>query len=178
LVEIAEARTFALKPLFEGGLVTDDRSGLLEFQMQSAALYRAVTGADSAADEIQARIDHLLKAVTDTTGSTETQATALRDLISRLQDFQQKLNGDSSVSRRAEKVPMSISGRIGFILNGHWNSQSSVSDNYRDSYAVAEAEFRVALAELKAIAADLADVEFSLQDDGAPWTPGRIPDWP
>ena len=25
--------------------------------------------------------------------------------------------------------------------------------------------------------ADLAELETSLQDDGAPWTPGRIPDW-
>jgi len=38
--------------------------------------------------------------------------------------------------------------------------------------------FRDALAELKAIAADLAVVESGLQESGAPWTPGRIPDWP
>jgi photosystem II stability/assembly factor-like uncharacterized protein len=48
LVDISSAQSFTLKPLFEGGLVTEDRQALLDFEMQSAALYRAVTGADSA----------------------------------------------------------------------------------------------------------------------------------
>ena len=178
LFEIAAARSFALKPLHEGGLVTSDRQALFDFEMQSDALYRAVTGADSAANEIQDRIDHLLEAAMDTTSSGEEQATALRALNARMQDFQVRLNGDSSVSRRAEKVPMSISDRIGFILYGHWNSQSAVTDNYRDSYQVAEREFREVLADLKHIADDLIEVEAALQAEGAPWTPGRIPDWP
>ncbi len=178
LVEISPARTFALMPLFEGGLVTNDRQALIDFQMESYALYRAVTGADKAADEIQGRIDHLMKAVADTNASSEEQARALRALNARMQDFQAALKGDSTVSDRAEKVPMSINDRISFILYGHWDSQSAVTDNYRDSYAIAEREFRAALADLKGIAADLTGLEAALQEVGAPWTPGRIPDWP
>jgi hypothetical protein len=34
------------------------------------------------------------------------------------------------------------------------------------------------LAELRSIAADLADLEKTLEGAGAPWTPARIPDWP
>ncbi len=177
LVEISEAMPFALKPLHAGGLVTNDPRALLDFEMQSAALYRAVTGADRAADEIQDRIDHLLQAASGITASNEEHAQALRALNSRMQDFQLRLNGDSSISGRAEKVPMSISDRIGFIVNGHWNSQSAVTGNYRDSYEIAEQQFREALADLKAIAADLAEVETAMQAAGAPWTPGRIPDW-
>jgi len=178
LVEIAPAQSFALKPLFDGGLVTDDRQALLDFEMQSAALYRAITGANSAAEEIQGRIDHLLKAATDTPSSSESHAQSLRALNTRMQDLKVKLNGDSAISNRAEKVPMSITGRIHTIVGGHWDSQSSVTGNYRDSYAVADQQFRGVLAELKAIAADLAEVEAALQAEGAPWTPGRIPDWP
>ena len=52
--EIAEPQTVVLKPMFSGGLVTDDRAGLLEFQQKSAELHRAVLGADRAAGEIEA----------------------------------------------------------------------------------------------------------------------------
>jgi hypothetical protein len=36
----------------------------------------------------------------------------------------------------------------------------------------------VLLAELRVIATDLAAAEAELEALGAPWTPGRIPDWP
>ena len=177
-VEISATQSFALKPLFEGGLVTDDHQALLEFQMQSNDLYRAIAGANRAMGEIQARIDHLLKAATDTPSSSEAQAQSLRVLNARMHDLKVKLSGDSTISGRAEAVPMSITSRIGNIVGGHWDSQSAVTANYRDSYAVAEQQFGEALGELKSISADLAEVEASLQAKGAPWTPGRIPDWP
>jgi len=177
-VEIATAQTFALKSLFEGGLVTDNRQALLDFQMQSNDLYRAVAGANQARGELQGRVDHLLKAVTDTPASSEAHAQALRAITTRLQDLKVKFSGNSTISGRAEAVPMSITGRINTIVGGHWDSQSAVTGNYRDSYVIAEQQFREALGELKAIAADLKRVEAELQAEGAPWTPGRIPDWP
>lgn len=178
LVEIAEAQSFILKPLFEGGLVTDDRKALLDFQMQSNDLYRAIAGANKARGELQGRVDHLLKAATDSPASSEAQAQALRAINTRLMDLKVKFNGDSTISGRAEKVPMSITARINTIVGGHWDSQSGVTGNYRNSLGIVDQQFRQALGDLKAIAADLALVEAELQAGGAPWTPGRIPDWP
>jgi len=178
LMDLSSAQSFTLKPLFEGGLVTDDRRALLDFQMQTYDLYRAVTGANRARGEIQNRIDHLLQAVSDTPSATEKQAQALRALNTRMQNLNVILNGDRTIAGRAERVPMSISGRIGTIVYSHWDSQSAVPGNLRDSYAIADTQFRRALQELKSISADLAIVEAELQSEGAPWTPGRMPDWP
>ena len=178
LVEISQAQSFTLKPLFEGGLVTDDRQALLDFEMQSSKLYRAVMGANEARSEIQSRIDHLFKAASDTPSSNEDQAQALRELNARMQDLKVRFSGDSTISSRAEAVPLSLNGRMYSIVGGHWDSQSAVTDNYRDSYQVAEQQFRQALSELQAIAADLVGIEATLQSEGAPWTPGRIPEWP
>jgi photosystem II stability/assembly factor-like uncharacterized protein len=178
LVEISAAQSFTLKPLFEGDLVTDDRQALLEFEMQSNDLYRAIMGANKAHGEIQARIDHLLKAAMETPSSNEAQAQSLRVLNARMQDLKVRFGGDSTISSRAEPVPMSITSRISSIVGGHWDSQSAVTENYRNSYRIAEQQFRQALPELKAIAADLSKVEAELQAEGAPWTPGRIPEWP
>jgi len=95
-----------------------------------------------------------------------------------MQDLKVRFEGDSTVASRAESTPMSITARIGNIVGGHWDSESAVTENYRNSYKIADQQFRQALVELKAIAADLAVVEAALQAEGAPWTPGRIPEWP
>jgi hypothetical protein len=178
LIDITGTQGFALKPLYRGGLVTDQRQDVLDFQMQTADLYRAVAGANGAADEIQNRIDHLVAAVEATPAASEEEAQAVRTLNARMQVLQVKLNGDSSISNRAEPVPMSVTERVGNIVGGSWNSQAAVTGNYRDSYAIAARQLPQILAEMKSLAADLAALEEELQEQGAPWTPGRIPEWP
>jgi hypothetical protein len=164
--------------MFEGGLVTSDRQALLDFEMQSADLYRAVMGANKARGEIQARIDHLLKAAVETPSSSEEQAQTLRALNTRMQELAVRFDGDSTIASRQEPVPMSLTDRVSFIVGGHWDSESAVTENYRNSYLVADQQLRAAISELHAIEADLVKVEAALQAEGAPWTPGRIPEWP
>ena len=102
----------------------------------------------------------------------------MRALNSRMQDLQVRLGGDRTVSSRAQPVPMSLTARIGNIAGGSWGSQSAVTGNYRDSYRVAAEQFPAILAELRALASDLAVLEAELEAEGAPWTPARLPVWP
>jgi len=178
LEQIAGPQTFDLKPLFTGGLVAEDREAVLQFQTETAGLYRAVMGANRAAGEIETRIEHLIKAVEETPTASGQQATAVRALNARMQELQVRLNGDRTVSSRAEPVPLSLTGRIKTITGGSWDSQSAVTGNYRDSYKIAAEQFPPILAELKAISADLISLETELEAEGAPWTPARLPDWP
>jgi len=176
--EIAGPQTVLLKPMFSGGLVAEDRAGLLDFQRKSAELYRAVLGADKAAGELENRIDHLLAAVTATPGASEAQAGALRALSGRMQSLRVTLNGDSTVTRRNEPAPLPLRSRVSRIVNGSWGTQAEAGGTFRDSYEVAARQFPAVLGELRAVAAELADLERALEAEGAPWTPSRIPDWP
>jgi hypothetical protein len=36
---------------------------------------------------------------------------------------------------------MSITNRINNIVGGHWDSQSAVTDDFRDSYVIAEQQY-------------------------------------
>ncbi len=173
----AGPETVVVRPMFQGGLVTDDRGELLEFQLQAARLYRAVQGADRAFGEIQARIDHLMAAVLETPGADERQAGAARQLRARMQEISVTLNGDRTVSSRHEATPMSVTTRIATIVDGSWESQSAPTRNFRDSYAIADQQLRDVIAELTAVDADLRALESELEAEGAPWTPGRIPNW-
>ena len=178
LEDLGHGREFALKPLFTGGLVAEDRAAVLEFQAQTADLYRAVMGADKAAGEIEERIEHLLQALQDTPSASEAMADQVRQLRARMQDLRVTLNGDSTISSRSEPVPMALATRIGILAGGTWGSQSAVTGNHRDSFEVAAGQVPTVLAELKGIAADLAELEAELEAAGAPWTPSRLPDWP
>ncbi len=175
LIDLAGPRSFALKPLFSGGLVGADQDARLRFELEVAELYRAVSGADRAAGELQIRLDHLMKALDETAGDMESLAQQARELNRSLQQLRVSLNGDTTRSSRSELAPLSISARINFILGGSWNSQTAVTPNYRDSLAVASADFNTVLAAVKKLAADTSALEASVEAVKAPWTPGRIP---
>ncbi len=177
LEEISGPQAFNLKALFSGGLVAENREAVLQFEQQTAELYRAVMGANRAAGEIEDRIAHLVAAVTDTPSATEQQAQAVRALSTRIQDLQVRLSGDDTVSSRAEPVPLSLTSRVATIAGGSWGSQSAVTGNYRASFDVAAAEFPAILSEMESISADLERLESELEAAGAPWTPARLPQW-
>ena len=178
LVDISGPAEFSVKALFEGGMVAEDQSAVTQFKMDTAELYRAIMGASRAAGEIDNRIKHLIAAIDDTRGADEAQAQAARALGERMQDVRVRLSGDRTIARRYEPTPMGLTSRINVIAFSHWDSRAEVPGTLRDSYAVAEAEFGPILDDLKAIEADLSQLEAELELQGAPWTPGRLPDWP
>ncbi len=87
------------------------------------------------------------------------------------------LSGDESVSSRNEPVPWPLEDRVDSVVSGHWQSQAPVTEIHRQAYQIAAADFGEFLASLKQLAADLANFETQADEDLAPWTPGRIPDW-
>ena len=177
LIDLSGPQSFVLKPMFVGGLVAADQKARQHFQLEAAELYRSVTGTDRTADELQVRIEHMRKALTETPGDTEKPGQQLRSLNTRLQQLRISLDGDVTRSSRYEPVPLSISARIDFIVSGSWDSQSAIPQSYTDSLAVAKAEFEVVLAGLRELAVDLAALEASVEAIKAPWTPGRIPEY-
>ncbi len=173
--DLAGPQPFRLKSLHTGGLVSDDQQARLAFELEAAGLYRAVMGADRAAVEVTSQLDHLLAALPLTPAADEALAQQARALRTRLQDLQVSLNGDSTLSSRYVNVPLSLTGRIGFILGGGWDSQAAVPQGYRDSLAVAHSEFAGLQQELRQIAADVEALGVEAGKLGAPWTPGRLP---
>lgn len=173
LTQLAEPQTFTVKPLFEGGLVAEDRESVLAFQQRTAELRRSVLGANKTVAEITARLNHLKAAVDATPSAGEDHATAVRTLEARVADLKVSLNGDQTISGRYEPVPMSIVSRVNDLVGTQWETQQDITQTYRRSLEVASEEFAVARDELEAITEDLVEIEETLEAVGAPWTPGR-----
>ncbi len=72
---------------------------------------------------------------------------------------------------------VSVSRRAGSVFGLLLNVRSDVPAMYEASYDIAAEEFRGVLDDLKAIEAELRSLESELEDLGAPYTPGRVPEW-
>jgi photosystem II stability/assembly factor-like uncharacterized protein len=175
---LGEARSFEAYPLGSPTLPADDRAERLAFQKKVARLQRAVLGAQRAAGEAAERIRYLESAIRDTPKAPPSLRDELRSLELRLRDLEVELDGDSTVARRNEPTPPSISDRIRRVVGGLWSHTQDPTQTQRDGYEIAAEEFERVLADLRELVeADLAGIEDRLEDLGAPWTPGRLPRW-
>lgn len=177
LQEVGDAQTFTVKSMESSPEITNDRRALQAFQIQVANLQRAVAGSSSAISELENRLAHLRAALVNTPAVDDDARAQLQQMTTRLADISVAINGDSSIAGRNEPTPVSIAARTGSLYVGLVHNQSAAGGNYKDSYAKAAQEFTDALRALRNLAADIAAFETELDVQGAPWTPGRIPDW-
>ena len=177
LTETGEAQSFVVKALDASTEIAADRKALQDFQVKVAELQRAVQGSGNAMAELQNRLAHIRAAMLVTPRASDAERDVLRQLEERLADIGVAIHGDGTIGGRNEPVPMSIASRVSSLYGTLVYSQSPAGGNFRDSYAVAAKEFAAALQALRTAAADVSALENALELKGAPWTPGRIPDW-
>ncbi|MCB0282053.1 MAG: glycosyl hydrolase [Calditrichaeota bacterium] len=174
---LTPAQNFECIPLNNATLAAADLKEVLAFQQKSARLQRAVFGAMEVVQFAHKRIDHLKKGLFDTANDSKGLMTQLNLLANRLEDIDNKLNGDDIIRGSSEPVAPAISSRISEIIYGHWTSTSQVTKTHRETYKIAAEEFGPVLAELKTFLNNLEQLEAQAELIGTPITPGRVPDW-
>jgi photosystem II stability/assembly factor-like uncharacterized protein len=176
--DLGEPVAFNVVPLELATFAAKDKAATLEFQNKVARLQRAVEGTLKAAQEIQTRLDHLRKAVAATPAANPELLAEVRRLDLRLDAVLTQLRGDSSLAKREEPVPPFINGRVQEIVGDQWHVTSPPTQTQRDAYRYAGEAFEKTLADFRALAEkELPALEAMLEAAGAPWTPGRIPQW-
>jgi hypothetical protein len=140
-------------------------------------LYRAVSGATNSANELQEHLKSIRKALQDTPNSDALLAQA--DSIERQNnEILRALRGDIVLAARSENVPTSINDRLQNIMEGERFSIAKPTQTHIDAYNIAADEFSQQLSKLHTlITVDVANLEKAMEAAGAPWTPGRIPEW-
>jgi photosystem II stability/assembly factor-like uncharacterized protein len=177
LREVGAEQQFTVKALDASPEITSDRRALQAFQLKAADLQRAVAGAGKAIEELQNRIAYVRAAIVQTQTVNDADRASLQRIAGRLADVATAVNGDATIASRNEPVPMSISERAGRIYSILVFSQAAVGGLFEESYEFAATEFEAALASLKSLERELSALESALDVKGAPWTPGRIPNW-
>ncbi len=155
-----------------------DQKALFEFQRKVARLDRAVAGALDAANELSNRLGQLQRAADLTPGVDEKWKEYVRNLEKRNRAILRALRGDEALRARNENTPESISERVGYIVESQRYSLAKPTKTMETNYRIASEEFTAELARLRAlIDVDLKPLEKALDAAGAPWTPGRLPEW-
>ena len=155
-----------------------DRIALVEFQTKVARLQRAVQGATQAANALTPRLIAIRRALLDTPNAPERLLDDAASLEKRKNEILRALSGDQALRARNMNLPPSINERVGDIVGGQRMSTARPTQTQLDEYAAAAAEFEGTLNQLRQlIEVDLAKLEKQMETAGAPWTPGRIPEW-
>ena len=169
---------FSVVALQNATLPAPDRAALVDFQRRAANLQRAATGALRAAQEIDTRLDMIKLALAETPAAPAQLRTDADAVAATLTEIVRALRGDRAARARNENTPTSIVERAQSIVEDGWASTAAPTQIQRDAYAIAGEELAVQLARLRPLVEkDLAALERAMEAAGAPWTPGRLPDW-
>jgi len=170
-------QTVRAVPLSEGPLSPQSRAQIAEFHQQTSRLQRAAMGANGALGEAENRLGLLRRAIDATPRAPAELAGRAQAMAVRLRDLRIEFSGDNTLSSRAEPLPPSVMGRVQRIVRGTWSQTGSPTATHRASYAAASAEFGEFLPKLRAVVEEMRRLGADAEAAGAPWTPGRIPDW-
>ena len=155
-----------------------DRVALSEFQQKAARLQRAVNGALAAANALKPRLAAIKRAIVETPSVPQKLQEDAAVLDKRTNEILRSLSGDSAARQRNMNTPPSISERVGNVVGPQRTSTARPTQTQVNQYNAAAQDFEQVLAQLRQlIEGDLARLEKQLETSGAPWTPGRIPEW-
>jgi photosystem II stability/assembly factor-like uncharacterized protein len=170
----------AFKVAAEGSslLPESDRTAQEEFHRKVSRLYRAVSGATHTAENVETRLKSIRQALRETPAVAK-QLEAVADAIEqRNREIQRALSGDKELAKRNEPVTSSINDRVEGIMEGERFALAKPTQSHVNDYNVAAAEFGEQLGKLHTLVeVDLAKLEKDMEAAGAPWTPGRVPEW-
>jgi photosystem II stability/assembly factor-like uncharacterized protein len=177
LSELTGKQEFICKPLNIVSLPVEDKNALDRFNIKVAELTRAITGADAFRRELVGNIDYLKKAVIESASLPQEVYTSIVNIESDLRELNRKLNGDQLRTRYEGAAPTSVRERVELITGTLWNTTAAPTTTFIKSYEAAAEKFDEILMSLKTINDKIKQVEADLEKFGAPFTPGRFPNW-
>jgi hypothetical protein len=177
VTDLAGPQTFEVVDLGLNTFATQDQAATFAFQQKTADLERAVRGAVKWADEADTRLEHTHKALMNTPEADATLIGEWHKLRTELNDILVELTGDDTKAARNVFTPPSILGRVSRIVGSQWDTTGAPTATNLQDYEWAAEAFASELARLTTFASDLESFESTLEAVGAPWTPGRLPEW-
>ncbi|HTO94134.1 MAG TPA: glycosyl hydrolase, partial [Bacteroidota bacterium] len=169
---------FSARVLANASLPAADRGALLAFQRKVASLQRAVLGASQLVGDVQGRLALIRKSLQGLQSPAAGLLATVDTLESGMREAARVLQGDRTLSSRNEAAPTSVVDIVNGIVDDEWQSTGAPTQTQIDAYNTAGDEFAPVLSRLRVMVdVTLKNLEYSLERLGAPWTPGRVPEW-
>ena len=167
---------FKAQLLNHATLPAKDMGALVAFQKEASELTRVMTGTRQLAREQQEKLDAIRKAMKQTPGTGAEMLHQVLELENGLKDVLFTLEGPEAKASSEELPPMQVplNDRLSTMIRTHWSSTSELTTTETEQLRILKEEFPPVLAQLQEIVAGIAQVEESLEELKAPWTPGRM----
>jgi photosystem II stability/assembly factor-like uncharacterized protein len=176
--EVAGSQEFEAKVLHNTTLPAEDRAALVAFGQKVYEFNRAVEGALNSTRDLKAKMDVLISAIRQTPEAPQSMTDEALRIKAETEDILQHLYRDKTVAERNEPTPPSIYDRLNEIAYGIWQTTSSPTETQKANLKTASDLFEPILAHVKQLLeVDVKNLERQMEQYGAPWTPGRVPDW-
>ena len=161
-------------------LPAEDREALVAFEKKMAKLSMAINGAEEAANDMKEQVQYIMQAIQRTPALPDSMLKQAKEIDLRLDDILWKMNGQEPKASDEENIPAPppLFDRLNAMVYAHWGSSSGITKTQEEMYDILAEEFPPILAELKTIQEkDIKALQEELDKAGAPWTPGRLPEW-
>jgi len=180
LTPLGTPQPFNAVPLSHATMPATDPTASLAFWKELGALQHAIVASGRVLDETLPQLMEMKSAVQVALEADQSLLERIRDFEHRLLDLQVRLQGDRTITSRAELIPPSIQSRVQRAIGAQYGSTAEVTTTHRRNCEIASEQFATVLAELRQmIEVELVQLHEALDAAGAPWTPGRrLPDWP
>jgi hypothetical protein len=151
---------------------------MADFQDKLSRLQKALTATTATATDAGTRLNAMRRAI----DATPTLSAKLREdclkMEKQLADISLALNGDRVWRSHNEGVPASISDHVQAAQSPTRGTTGRPTKTAMEQYQIASDELAVEIPKLrKLVETDMKALEKQLDAAGAPYTPGRLPDW-
>ena len=178
VTQLGPAQQFQVVVEGQENMSTSDHSALVEFQTKAIRLQRAASGATQAANALKPRLAAIKRAINETPSLPQRLQDEATALDRRTNEIIRALSGDAAARQRNMNTPPSINDRVGYVVGAQRMSISRPTQTQIAQYNAAAQDFESVLGQLRQlIEVDLDRLEKQLEAAGAPWTPGRVPEW-
>ena len=175
--ELVPAQPFKVVSLNAVSLSAADKKALETFTQKAASLVRALGGAQGVYGELNSKMRFLKAAWQSTPKAPAGLQTQFLTIEKQLSALSTALYGDRTLARREFETLPSISERVGRIQGNLVNTSAAPTQTMLTSYQTVAKQFAAFLSDLRKTQSDIIALENALQSAGAPYTPGRFPEW-
>ena len=176
--EVAGAEKFVVKVLPGTTLPAADRPAMVAWQRQAAELQRSLQGSSAIIRDANQKVKYLKAAVFSVAQPNQNFVKDILDLENKLRGIQDKMFGDRVADQLDIDREPSIMSRLFSGVYAGYSSTSEPTTTMKDQIKWAGEEYETLSAQLKqVIETDIPAIEKKLEEAGAPYTPGRMPEW-
>jgi photosystem II stability/assembly factor-like uncharacterized protein len=178
ITDLSGPEKFTIKVLPGTTLPASNRQALVEWQRKAAELQRSMQGTSAMINETSTKLNYLKESIFSISKPNQDFINDILVMEEKLRSIQKKANGNRAADRLDVDTPPSISARLFSAIYDGYGTTSDPTATMNEQLQIAHEEFEGMWNDLNAlINRDLKSLEQKLEAAGAPYTPGRLPEY-